>query len=214
MKNIPLALRQAKNQLGGTSPWLFMLDLTLPGVPTFNLVANTEDVEYQGRTYTAFPFQVELPKEENKGQLPTIKLSVSNVMRVIQGHLEALNGAPGAMVTLYVVNAGLLEEDYADLIMEFGVLDAQCDDTWCHFTLGVPSPLRRRFPLYRYLALSCRWTFNSPEVRVSGSNLGAECAYAGTATSCARTMDACQQLGNLARFCGEPGLAYGGMRLV
>ena len=214
MKNIPLLLRQAKNQLGQGSPWLFLIDVALLGGPTFNLVANTEDIEFQGRTYTAFPFSIELPQESNKGQLPTIKLSVSNVMRVFQAQLEALNGAVGSTVTLYIVNAGLLEENYAELTMPFGVLNAECIDTLVTFSLGAPSPLRRRFPLDRYIASSCRWTFNSPDVRAAGKHLGAECTYAGTATSCARTIDACQALGNVAHFGGEPGLANGGVRLV
>jgi len=214
MKNIPLALRQAKNQLGQGSPWLFLIDVALLGGPTFNLVANTEDIEFQGRSYTAFPFTVELPTEANKGQLPTIKLSVSNVMRVFQAQLEALNGGIGSTVTLYIVNAGLLSENYAELTMAFGVLSSECTDTLVTFSLGAPSPLRRRFPLYRYIASSCRWQFNSPAVRAAGNNQGAECGYAGAATSCARTYDACQTLGNVARFGGEPGLANGGVRVV
>lgn len=177
MKSIPLALRQAKNQLGQTSPWLFLVDIVLLNGPTFNLVANTEDIVFQTRTYTAFPFTIELPKEENKGQLPTIKLSVSNVMRVIQTQLEALNGAIGSTVTLYIVNAALLSEDYSELTMTFNVLTSECNDTTVTFSLGAPNPLRRRFPLYRYIALSCRWNFNSPAVIASGSHLGAECAF-------------------------------------
>jgi phage-related protein len=203
MKNIPLALRQAKNKLGSDSPWLFLVDLVLVGGPTFNLVANTEDITFQGQDYAAFSFSVQLPKEANKGEIPTVKLQVSNVNRVLQGQLEALNGGLGSMVTLYIVDAGLLTEDYADLTMEFEVLGAVCDDEWVTFSLGWPNPLRRRFPLYRYLALSCRWQFR-----------GVECAYPGGATTCARTLDACKALGNVANFGGEPGLANGGVRFV
>ena len=177
MKSIPLALRQAKNQLGSTSPWLFLIDINIVGGTVFNLVANNEDISFQGRTYSAFPFTVQLPKSENKGQIPTIKIQVSNVMRVIQAALETTNGGIGSTVTLYVVNAALLSEDYSELTMNFEVISAECNAEWITFNLGLPNPLRRRFPLYRYLALSCRWTFNSPAVRASGSNLGAECAF-------------------------------------
>lgn len=205
MKNLPLALRQAKNQFGQDSPWLILvdIDLTTLGGPLFNLVANNEDITFQTRTYSAFPFNIELPKESSKGEIPQLKLSVSNVTRMLQVHFENLNGGVGATCTLYIVNAGLLAENYAELTMDFQIISASCSSQWAEITLGASNPLRRRFPLHRYIAAHCNWQYKS-----------AECAYGGTILTCKRTLDDCIAHGNASRFGGFKGLAAGSIRLA
>ena len=216
MKNIPLALRQAKNAFGQDSPWLMLLTLTLPSPDNtvFRIVPNTEDIVFQGATFTAFPVQIELPKETNSGEIPSISLQVSNVTRVLQGHLEALNGGLGSTVELIIVNAGLLSEDYAELTMEFEVLQATCTAQWVTLKCGASNPLRRRFPADKYFAGHCNWQFNSPAVRSAGLHIGDECAYAGSDTTCDRTLAACEAKSNAPRFGGFPGLQSGGLRLA
>jgi len=193
-----------------------LLTLTLPSPDNtvFRIVPNTEDIVFQSNTYTAFPVQIELPKETNSGEIPSISLQVSNITRVLQSHLEALNGALGTTVELIIVNAGLLSEDYAELTMEFEVLQATCTAQWVTLKCGASNPLRRRFPADKYFAAHCNWQFNSPIVRASGSHLGDECAYAGSDTTCDRTLAACEAKSNAPRFGGFPGLESGGLRFA
>ena len=205
MKNIPLALRQAKNAFGQDSAWLMLLTLTLPAPDNtvFRIVPNNEDVVFGGETYTAFPVQIELPKETNSGEIPSITLQVSNVTRVLQGHLEALNGGVGATVQLIIVNVAHLSEDYAELTMDFDVLSATCSAQWVSLKCGASNPLRRRFPGDKYFAGHCNWQFK-----------GAECAYSGGDTTCERNLTACEAKSNTGRFGGFPGLANGGLRFA
>ena len=216
MKNIPLALRQAKNAFGQDSAWLMLLTLTLPSPDNtvFRIVPNTEDIVFQGNTFTAFPVQIELPKETNSGEIPSISLQVSNVTRVLQTHVEALNGALGATVELIIVNAGLLSENYAELTMEFEVLQVTCTAQWATLKCGASNPLRRRFPCDKYFAGHCNWQFNSPAVRAAATGIGAECAYTGSDTTCDRTLAACEAKNNAPRFGGFPGLQSGGLRFA
>ena len=226
MKNIPLALRQAKNAFGQDSPWLMLLTLTLPSPDNtvFKIVPNTEDIVFPAgsdpllNTYTAFPVQIELPNETNSGEIPSISLQVSNVTRVLQTHLEALNGALGATVELIIVNAALLSEDYAELTMEFEVLQATCTAQWVTLKCGASNPLRRRFPADKYFAGHCNWQFNSAAVVALGSNVGAECGYSGPYTgdlaTCKRTLADCEAHSNAPRFGGFPGLESGGLRFA
>lgn len=205
MKTLPLALRQAKNQFGQDSPWLILvdIDLTSLGGPLFNLVANNEDITFNSTTYTAFPMKIDLPKESSRGEIPTLSLSVSNVTRLLQVEMEAYGGGVTAPVTLYIVNAGLLAENYAELTMDFEILSAECTSQWASLTLGASNPLRRRFPLHRYIASHCNWQYQ-----------GVECAYAGAITTCKRTLDDCILHSNSARFGGFRGLADGSLRLA
>lgn len=204
MKSISSTLTIEKNRIATENPWLVLLDIALTdNVTVFNLVANTEDIVYQTRTYTACPLDIVPPRESAKGEIPTITLRVANVTRVLQGYLEQLNGAIGSSVTLRIVNAAYLAENYADLEMTFEVLSASCNAQWVSFTLGAPSPLQRRFPMHRFIAGYCNWQFKS-----------AECAYSGADAECRRNLSACQAKGNSRRFGGFPGLSGGGIRLA
>jgi len=205
MKTLPLALRQAKNTFGQDSPWLPLVVLTLPAPDStvFRVVPNTDDVVFQGNTYTAFPVQIELPKESSKGEIPVISLMVSNVTRVLQGHLETLNGGLGATVQLIIVNTAHLAEDYAELTMDFEVLSSECTAQWVTLKCGAANPLRRRYPLNTFIAEHCMWQFK-----------GAECAYTGADTTCDRTITACQGKANTAHFGGFPGLVPGSIRFA
>lgn len=203
MKTLPAALILEKNKLSTPNPWLMTLDVTFPDASVIYLVRNTENITFQTRTYLAFPFMPPEIKEDSKGQIQSVQLRMSNVTRILQGYLESQDGAVGAKIILRVVNAAHLTENYAELEMEFEVMEAFSDAEWVTFTLGAPNPMRSNFPQYRYLAGHCNWKFKSYE-----------CAYAGAETACARTLDACKALNNSRRFGGFPGLTGGGVRFA
>lgn len=209
MKNLPIALILEKNKLATANPWLVTLDVTFPAPYTtpIYLVANTEDIDFGGNTYTAFPFKLDVLDGDN----PTLKLMLSNVTRVLQAYLEELDGAVGATVLLRWINAAYLTEDYAELELEFEVLESIADAQWVTFTLGTDNLLRSNFPEYRYLAGHCNWVRNYK---------GVECAYDGALTTCLGTLDDCRLHINLdgsinaTRYGGFPGLSGGGVRFA
>lgn len=173
MKNLPAALILEKNKIASSNPFLVTLDITLTDNTKFYLVNNTEDITFNSQVYTAVPFQVEPTKQSGTGEIPTVSLRVSNVTRLMQGYLEATSGGVDSTVLIRVVNAALLAENYSELEMTFNILTTETDAYWVTFTLGMPNPLRKRFPLYRYIAEHCNWQFNT------GSNNARECNYAG-----------------------------------
>jgi phage-related protein len=184
-------------------PWLVLLDIAIEGEDTMYLVNNNEDVVFDGRTYIAFAFTVDQPKESSKGEIPSIQLQVANATRTLQTYVEQYQGGVGSSVTIRIVNAGCLAEDYAELTTVMQVLACRCTAQWVTFTLGAINPLNRKFPPDQYIAMHCRFTFK-----------GYHCGYAGAATTCSRTLDNCQLLGNSSRFGGFPGLDGRGIRLV
>ena len=196
-------LIRAKNMLGGDQPWLILVQFHLSSETTFYLVSNTENITFQGQEYTAFPLKIELPTQSSNGEIPSVKLALGNATRVLQSYMEELNGAVGSKITLLIVNAGLLSEDYAELTLDFDITASECDAEWVSVTLGAPNPLNRRFPVNKYMATSCMWQFK-----------GAECAYVGVETECPRNLSGCIARNNTARFGGFPGLQPGGIRFV
>lgn len=192
---LPLALRMAKNQPVGTAPWLLLLSVTLPDTTVIRLVNNTEDIVFGGHTYEKFAFVFGEQKSSGTGKVQGVALKVANPERALRPYLEQYDGLIGCPVTLVVVHTDNLTEDYTDLTLNWEVVAAIPKDDWIEFTLGAENPLRRRFPLQSATPRSCNWVFK-----------GAECAYAGAVTSCARTLDVCRTLENSARFGGRPGL--------
>ncbi len=203
MKQLPSVLVREKNKLFTPDPWIVLLEINLAGRQMLYFCSNTEDVLFNGRVYIAFPFLLEPTKQASKGEIPTVSLRICNVTQIIQGYLEDLDGAVGSQVKIRVVSAAHITEDYSELDMSFDVLSTQSEAEWITFTLGSSSPLRRRYPPNRFIALYCNWEFK-----------GLECAYAGSETECDRTFKRCEDLGNTGRFGGYPGLNLKGWRIV
>lgn len=210
MKSLPANIILEKNKLSTASAWLILLEITLTDATVFRLVKNTEDIVFGGETYTAFNFQLEPVTQAVTGQMFTVLVKVSNITRLIEAKLQELDGAIGSTVKITVVNSSLLAEDYSELEMTFDILRTNTTHLWVEFTLGVPSPLRQRFPLDKYLALHCNWIFTGGVT--IGDNV--ECAYIGAETTCDRTLSDCRIRSNQVRFGGFPGMRSGGVRIV
>jgi len=171
MKNLPANLIIEKNKLASPNPWVVLLEITLTDSTVLRFARNTEDVTFEGHTFTAFPFEIEPTSQDTHGEIPTVTLRVSNVTRLLQQYLDELDGGVGSTVRVIVVNLNLLSEDYSELEMTFDVLGCYSDVDWAVFTLGAPNPLRQRFPLERYLALHCSFTYRSVECGYAGSTI-------------------------------------------
>lgn len=204
MLNIPASLILEKNKLNSTYPWLLLIDVTTP-VSTMYFVRNTEDIIFNGITYTAFPFDMEVDKQDTKGQIPSMSLRVSNVTRAVQAEIEQYGGLVGETVTLRIVNSAYLSENYSELTFDFEIIACSATAIWVTFVLGAPNLLAKRFPLYRYMSNFCRYVsyFKGPE-----------CGYSGGLTVCNGTLANCQERLNSERFGGFLGLSPIPLRLV
>jgi Phage-related protein len=200
MKNLSASLLIEKNRLNSGSPWLVLVDIYFADDLIIRLVRNSENITFGGVVYTAFPMEIQLGAELIRGEIPTVTLKVSNITRVIQGYISALSGGIDCPVTIFIVNADCLEDDYAELTLDYLITGVTANAEWITFTLGLPSPINYRFPLYRYFPESCNWAFKS-----------AECGYSGSASVCHRNFVACGQLGNTKRFGGFIGLNRSGV---
>ncbi len=211
------ALTTEKHQLATPTPWLILLEVNVPTAPptTLYLVRNTEDIVFNLQTYIAFPFEIDTTKQVSKGEIPTVNLKVSNVSRTVQAYLEEYDGLIGQEINVRIVSKPGTSPEYLEAVSwTYEVLGCQADVLWVTFSLGIPNPISKRFPLYRYIANHCNWTFNSPAVRAGGSNAGVECGYTGSDTICKRTLADCQAKNNSARFGGYIGMGSGGVRLA
>lgn len=205
MITLPALITAEKNKLSATSAWLVLLTITLPDLTVVRIARNSEDVTYQGNTFTAFDFRLDPVSHESKGRLPSVNLTVGNAGRVFQAYIEAQSGIVGSTVLLQVVNSALLSSDFSELDLTFEIQKTSADANYVTFELGVPSPLNKRFPLYRYSGGICNWASRFK---------GAECKYSGVVATCDGRRTTCLSLNNLANYGGFPGLGQGGVRFV
>lgn len=204
MLNIPTSLIQNLNTTDGSDPWLVLIELHIEDESeALRIVNNNEDITWSGNEYVAYPFTMSLPQQSNKGDLPSVMLSISNVTRALQPYVEEYNGCVGSMVRIIVVNAGLLEEDYSELTTELTIMSCTSSASDITFQLGAANPLQKKFPPDQYIASHCRFKFK-----------GALCGYTGIGDVCVKTLDQCKVYGNSARFGGHPGLSGDGIRVV
>jgi len=205
MKTLPANLITEKNLLHSPRPWIILLEITLTDTTVIRLAKNTEDVVYNGNTYTHFPFIISDIESNADGQIPQVSLKVCNITRFLQPYLNSLDGGLESTVSIIVVNANHLTEDYSELELDFTVQGCDADAFWVTWTLGMINPYNRRFPLYRFVANHCRWASNFK---------GAECGYAGAETECDGTFDTCIGFSNTARFGGFLGMQSDGIRIA
>jgi phage-related protein len=204
-KVLPAALVLEKNKIATKSAWLILLEITLTDLTVLRFVRNTEDITFDSDLYSAMPFELDPIEDQLRGQIPTVNLKISNVTRLLQTYLEDLDGGIGSTVKIIVVNSDNLSASYSELELTFEVVGAYSDSSYAVFTLGMPNPLNKRFPLYRYIANHCNWTSRFK---------GVECGYAGASTTCTGTLTRCRELSNSARFGGFIGMDTGGVRFA
>ena len=210
-RQLPQRITFAKNQIETGSAWLAILDIMIPlAEPLYLRVVNNNENIFFGtppQEYTAYAFSISLPKQSSAGEIGTTQLVVQDVGKTLRKYIEDLNGGYGTTVLLRVINTDYLTDttDYAELSIDFDLMDAAIKDDNITFTLGAPNLLRQTFPPGRYIADHCQWISRFK---------GFECKYSGSETSCNGTRAQCRALGNTKNYGGFPGLADSSMRLA
>lgn len=172
------------------------------GTP-IRLVQNEVDITWNGETWTAFPFEIDVIGDWKKNELPQIVARVSNVARSIQGYIDDSDGGVQSQVGIYVVHGGNLGETTPLLELHYTVISTSCDHEWVTFTLSASNTFARRFPKNTCLKNICRYKFKDQW-----------CGYAGVETQCDRSLSRCRALSNSERFGGFPGIGFRGLRFT
>lgn len=197
MLNLSAAAIIEKNKMVSDSVWIVLLEVETPD-GSICLASNNKDIEWGGRTWTAFPFIIDQLKQE-KDELIEVPVRISNVSRFIEYYVEYYDGLIGKQVVLRVVNSEFLNEESPEVEENFVIVSASTDATWCTFKLGSGFPLRQRFPRNRILKDFCPFAYG-----------GKECGAQKVGT-CGKTLSECFKHQNTIRFGGEAAMCIGGI---
>lgn len=195
MRTLSTAALIEKNKLATDSAWLILLEVTI-GATTLKLVANNEDILWNGDTWQAFPFELDTVGETGKGEIPAVIVKVSNVTGEVQRLIESNNGVNGVPVVIRVINTEVTTTT-PELELSFVVESSTHDEQWITFRLTGANCLTRRVPRRRYLKDFCPFAYGGIECGVSAATMA-------TYPTCNRTFANCTERGNSIRFGGFP----------
>lgn len=194
---MPLSLNEsliaAKNLLADSDAWILLAEVELDN--TLRLADNTEDIAWDGETWTAFRFHLDVLSETSDGEVPRVAVAFQNVSELMQAEVEAVNGGVDSDITLYLVHTGDLAQTTVPN-WTLAIKDCDIDDFWCTFTLGAINPFDRMFPPDRIRKTVCRHKYGD--------------TYCGhSASTCDKTLTRCRVLSNSDAFGGFPGVGSG-----
>lgn len=153
------------------------------------------DITFDSQVYTKFPITIEAIGENGKGEIDTVRLTVENVSRTIQGYLETYD-LRGKKVSIKTVWANQLADANAYIEDVYYIDSYTADQMNVVFDLTSKlDVLNVQLPLGTYSRTHCRWKFKSDE-----------CGYSGGESSCNRTLQRCRELSNQSRFGGFPSI--------
>lgn len=200
-RHLSVATVIEKNKLSSGTAFIILLDLrivdpnTRDVVETLYIAANTENVVFDGHTYLAANFDLDVSQKQN--QTPEVTLTARDPTQMIQSRLEAYAGGIFSDVVLTVVNTARLDKP-AEVQETFSVLTSSCKEYVVSASLGAANPLQIQFPKYKQSRERCAWRFK-----------GYGCGYAGSAPTCTYALEGvggCKEKGNNLNFRGLPGM--------
>ncbi len=200
-RHLSVATVIEKNRISSAFAFIPILDIRIKNpdtgeiVETLHFARNTEDLEFQGKTYVASHFDFDI--KSAAGNQPELTLNVVDYSRAIQARMQEFGGGVGSEVTLTIVNTANLEQP-PEVQEEFEVTGASVADYRVDFTLGAENPLMMRFPPGRMYKDRCRWRYK-----------GEQCGYSGPLPRCDYTLqgeNGCAAHNNTRNFGGFPGI--------
>ncbi len=203
MEQLKLTTIADLNALGTNSVLLVALEINIPSTPTIYVVNNSENINFQGNEYIAFPFEIgEI--SAGKGETPNFQILLDNTSRAMSQYVMAYdaylkqNGIDGNGITCtaYVLNTNDLSE--AVLTEYFQLTNFNTDNKTATFNLGTESLFNKTYPPRKMYANFCSFKFKD-----------ARCGYTGELLTCNKTLSDCRARKNSKRFGGFMGLGGG-----
>ncbi len=202
MLDLSTAARMEKNKLETDGAYIILAEIIVKDSTTLTVCRNTDDVVWNGKTWVAFPFELDAPTDSMTGELPRFSIRVSNITRAVEGYIEDAGGGVGSTVNIHVllVRADGTVFNEAFMNQRFTVQSTSYDAEWVTFNLSGSSNLYRRVPERRFLKTFCPFVYK-----------GAECKATSSLLVCGKTLEECRDRNNAIRYGGEPAIPQGGL---
>ncbi len=118
---------------------------------------NTEDIEWNGHTWQAFPFELGKVSEDKSGSIPSFEIRIDNTSQALTYYVEASNGANNGEVVFYIVNTKALTVTTAEVEEHYRITKLTVTEQWVTATVGTSYNPHSRRPEGKYVKNSCRY---------------------------------------------------------
>jgi len=165
VRNLPTEFIVRKNKIANPNAWIWLLELQADDSNNcFYLTNNNDCVEYGGFTYDPYDLEIGDLAFDLRGDLPEVRVTLSNVTQQIMAFVEAADGLVDKNITIRLTN---IEAPFTDVYEEeLRVIETEIDNTTIEFTASFLAFEAVGFPGLLFVKDFCRWEFTSVECGV------------------------------------------------
>ena len=187
--------------------WLWLCEINISGYAVQRIAKNTEDVVYDGTTFTKGNFDGGQQSLSGDGSIPRDILRVAQDRdKTLENIVNESKGGDDGQVKIIRTCEKFLEYSVGALEAEYDILTAGSDVEWVTFVLGMPNPFVQRIPLWLYSSKLC--PLATPTLFK-----GVRCQYAGVDPTCTGLLEDCHTKGNTIHWGAEIGLDPNAVRI-
>lgn len=197
MRTLSVTFQAEKSKRENKPILLYTIDDYNGAGDNITLAQYDADILFDGVTYSKFPVKHDNIPENIKGTVDTVRITLGNASRLIQGYLESYNGLKRKKVTIKTVFANQLSDTDANIEDIFYISSVEANASTVIFNLSSRLDIMdAQLPRATYYRDHCRWL----------NFKGTECGYAGAEATCNRTKTQCKAYGNYENFGGFPSI--------
>jgi len=193
------------------STWVPLFDVTLAPGDVHHLTPCPTPVVADGNTYQSFPVTVEELRDDGKGEVATVSMTVSNIAGVLGTKIKENPGIDGQPITfkIWSVEQGAVVYEETLEIIQVGAITAE------HITLelGMFNPFTTKLLHEKFLRDFCwnRYKGKGCWLKMANGSYVAPAGFvAGAPDSCTKKLGDCDRHANVRRFNSFPGIPGGG----
>lgn len=157
-QGVPSIVMLEKNLLASGMEFIWLYEIEVPTSPPtrYRFVRDTASREFRGNTYSPFPISHSDTKQDTKGNLPTVTLSVSNATREIIDTLNTYNGLIGQPVRVLLTHELALSTNEAIIEHEYQITNTTVNEESVTAILGDLHIYNAKVPAQRMMRFYCR----------------------------------------------------------
>lgn len=193
---------------GDMGAWIWLVEIVVPTQATQRIARNPVSVVYGIITFVAGNFEPpgQIPLVGD-GSIPRIQLRVAqDGTGTLENIINATKGGENGTVKLIRTCEKYFNSPVKALEHTYDILIAGSDPQWVTFSLGIPSPLTQRIPL---------WSYSSKVCPLATPSLfkGPRCKYSDGDAVCTGLLSDCRTKGNAENWGAEAGLDPNAVRV-
>ncbi|OHD22467.1 MAG: hypothetical protein A2Y38_25025 [Spirochaetes bacterium GWB1_59_5] len=193
------------------STWVPLFEVTLAPGDVRYLTPCPTPVTVDGHTYEPYPVMIDELRDDGKGEISTVNMTVSNITGALGTSIKQNPGIDGQPITFKVFS---VEQDavvYEETLEIIAVSSITTESITIELGMFNPFTTRllhqkflRDFCWNRYKGTGC-WLATSSGVCIAPASF-----VAGLPDSCSKKRSDCDRHGNILRFNSFPGIPGGG----